>query len=182
MKYRISLYMMADVVSSYLVNGDPYPPPPPPPSKCGQAHVSFYVNNILYDFRFKQTSAVVISRYFRNVLQQLRWNWNSHSGSGGQNNVHQDISQQAYASQKLQDWIQEEIWMNEQLLERERKKRILVQFYLSKVFLILTLSVLYHTIPHELCRCLVKDVHGLQSFVSTHSEESDSLLFILCTQ
>ena len=35
----------------------------------------------------------------------------------------------------------------------------------------LTLDVLYHTIPHELCRCEVKDVHGLQSFVSTHSEK-----------
>ena len=37
-------------------------------------------------------------------------------------------------------------------------------------------------IPHELCRCEVKDVHDLQSFVVTHSEESDSLLFILCLQ
>ena len=46
----------------------------------------------------------------------------------------------------------------------------------------LTLHVLYHTIPHELCRCQVKDVHGLQSFVSTHSEESDSSLFILRLQ
>ena len=43
----------------------------------------------------------------------------------------------------------------------------------------LTLNVLYHTIPHELCGCQVKDVHGLQRFVSTPSEESDSLLFIL---
>ena len=46
----------------------------------------------------------------------------------------------------------------------------------------LTINVQYHTIPHELCRCQVKDVHGLQSFVSTHSEESDSLIFILCLQ
>ena len=46
----------------------------------------------------------------------------------------------------------------------------------------LTLKVLYHITPHELCRCEVKDVHGLQSFVLTHSEESDSLLFILCLQ
>ena len=46
----------------------------------------------------------------------------------------------------------------------------------------LTLDVLYHTIPHQLCRCEVKDVHGLQSFVSTRSEESDSLLFILWLQ
>ena len=38
------------------------------------------------------------------------------------------------------------------------------------------LNVLYHTIPHRLCGCEVKDVRGLQSFVSTHSEESDSLL------
>ena len=44
----------------------------------------------------------------------------------------------------------------------------------------LTLNVLYHTIPHQLCRSEVKDVHDLQSFVLTHSEESDSLLFILC--
>ena len=41
----------------------------------------------------------------------------------------------------------------------------------------LTLKVLYHTIPHQLCRCEVKDVHCLQSFVSTHSEENDSLFF-----
>ena len=40
----------------------------------------------------------------------------------------------------------------------------------------------HHTIPHQLCRCEAKDVHGSQSFVSTHSEESDSLLFILCLQ
>ena len=46
----------------------------------------------------------------------------------------------------------------------------------------LTLKVLYHTIPHELCRCEVKDVHSLQGIVSAHSEESDSLLFILCLQ
>ena len=44
----------------------------------------------------------------------------------------------------------------------------------------LTLNVLYHTIPHELCRREMKDVHSLQSFVLTHSEESDSLIFILC--
>ena len=37
----------------------------------------------------------------------------------------------------------------------------------------LTLYVLYHTIPHELCRCEVKDVHSLQSFVSTYSEKSE---------
>ena len=43
----------------------------------------------------------------------------------------------------------------------------------------LALNVLYYTIPHELCMCEVKDVHGLQSFITTHSEESDSLLFIL---
>ena len=30
----------------------------------------------------------------------------------------------------------------------------------------LTLNVLYHTIPHQLCRREVKDVHGLQTFVS----------------
>ena len=46
----------------------------------------------------------------------------------------------------------------------------------------LSLTVLYHTILHQLCRCEVKDVHGLQSFVSTHSEERDSLLFIFCLQ
>ena len=34
----------------------------------------------------------------------------------------------------------------------------------------LTLNVLYHTIPHELCKCQVKDVHGLQSFFLTHSK------------
>ena len=48
--------------------------------------------------------------------------------------------------------------------------------------IVLTLDVLYHTIPHELCRYEVKDVHGLQSFVSTRSEESDSMLFTLCLQ
>ena len=46
----------------------------------------------------------------------------------------------------------------------------------------LTLNILYHTIPHELCGCRGKDVHGLQSFVLTQSEESDRLLFILCLQ
>ena len=44
----------------------------------------------------------------------------------------------------------------------------------------LILNVLCHTIPHTLCRCEVKDVHSLQNFVLTFSEESDSLLFILC--
>ena len=44
----------------------------------------------------------------------------------------------------------------------------------------LTLNILHHTIPHQLCGCEVKDVHGLQSFVLTHSEESDSMLFTLC--
>ena len=43
------------------------------------------------------------------------------------------------------------------------------------------LNVLYHTIPHQLCGCQGRDVHGLQSFVSTHSEESDSVPFILFT-
>ena len=43
-------------------------------------------------------------------------------------------------------------------------------------------NVIYQAIPHELCRCEVKDVHGLQSFVSTHSEESGSLLFVHCLQ
>ena len=52
----------------------------------------------------------------------------------------------------------------------------------SAVRNVLTLNVLYHTIPYQLCGCEVKDVHGLQSFVSTHSEESDSWLFILCLQ
>ena len=44
------------------------------------------------------------------------------------------------------------------------------------------LFALYHTIPHKLFGCEVKDVHGLQSFISTHSEESDSVLFTLCLQ
>ena len=47
---------------------------------------------------------------------------------------------------------------------------------------ILTLNVLYRTIPHELCRCLVKDVQGSQSFNLIHSERSDSLVFIMCLQ
>ena len=47
---------------------------------------------------------------------------------------------------------------------------------------LLTLHALYHTIPHELYACEVKDVHSLQSFVSTHSEEDDSVLFTLCLQ
>ena len=47
----------------------------------------------------------------------------------------------------------------------------------------LTFNVLYHTIPHKLCRCEVKDVHGLQSFVSTHSgKKSDIVLFTLSWQ
>ena len=45
-----------------------------------------------------------------------------------------------------------------------------------------TLNVLYHTIPHKLCGCGINNVHGLQSFVSTHSEESGSVLFILSLQ
>ena len=43
-----------------------------------------------------------------------------------------------------------------------------------------TLNVLYHTTPHQLCGCEVKDVHGLQSFISTQSEKSGNVLFILC--
>ena len=43
----------------------------------------------------------------------------------------------------------------------------------------LTLNLLYHTTPRKLCRCEVRDVHSLQSFVSTHSEENESLLFNL---
>ena len=46
----------------------------------------------------------------------------------------------------------------------------------------LSLNVLCHTIPHELCSYEAKDVHSLQSFVSTHSDESDNVLFILCFQ
>ena len=45
----------------------------------------------------------------------------------------------------------------------------------------LALNVLYYTSPHQLCRWEVKDVHGLQSFL-THSEERDSLFFIICMQ
>ena len=47
---------------------------------------------------------------------------------------------------------------------------------------VLTLNVLYHTIPHDLCGCEVNDVHGLQNFVSTHYDGSGSVLFILCLQ
>ena len=36
--------------------------------------------------------------------------------------------------------------------------------------------ILNRTIPHKLCGCEVKDVYVFQSFVSTLSEESDSLL------
>ena len=50
------------------------------------------------------------------------------------------------------------------------------------VIKLLTVNVLYHTIPHEMCRCEVTVVYGLQSFVTTHFEESDSLRFILCLQ
>ena len=46
----------------------------------------------------------------------------------------------------------------------------------------LTLNVLCRAIPHQLCRCQVKDVHDLNSFISTDFEESDSVLFILCLQ
>ena len=41
----------------------------------------------------------------------------------------------------------------------------------------MTLTVLYHTIPHKLCGCEVKDVHGLHSFVSTQSEEKGQFVF-----
>ena len=46
----------------------------------------------------------------------------------------------------------------------------------------LKVNVLYHTMPHKLCGCEVKDAHSIQSFVSTHSGESDSVLFILSFQ
>ena len=60
-----------------------------------------------------------------------------------------------------------------------------VQSFITKTFwsldsISLTLDVLFHTIPHKLCRCQVKDVNGLQSFVTKNSEGGDSLLFILC--
>ena len=58
----------------------------------------------------------------------------------------------------------------------------MVHCYSSWLVGCLTLHVLYHTIPHELCRCQVKDVHSLQSFTSTWFEESDSVLFILWLQ
>ena len=34
----------------------------------------------------------------------------------------------------------------------------------------LTLNVLYHAMPHKLCRFKVKDAHCWQSFALTHSE------------
>ena len=42
---------------------------------------------------------------------------------------------------------------------------------------LLTRNVLHCTIPHELCGCGVKDVHGLQSFVSTHSGKKGQFAF-----
>ena len=38
----------------------------------------------------------------------------------------------------------------------------------------LEVDVLTLNIPHKLCRCEVKDAHSLQSFVLTHSKESES--------
>ena len=74
--------------------------------------------------------------------------------------------------------------MNDKLLHHEMKwvktKKIANTYLVTSfcsVILSLTPNVLHHTIPHELCRCEVKDVHSLQSFVLTHSEKSDSLLF-----
>ena len=43
-------------------------------------------------------------------------------------------------------------------------------------------NVLYHTIPHKLFECDVNDVHRLHSFVFIHSEESCSVLSMLCLQ
>ena len=43
----------------------------------------------------------------------------------------------------------------------------------------LSLNIPHHTIPYELCRCEVKDVHGLPSFVLTHYEESDTAFYAL---
>ena len=47
---------------------------------------------------------------------------------------------------------------------------------LLDIFLFFSKTKIFHSHPW------IKDVHGLQSFVSTHSEESDSLLFSLCLQ
>ena len=41
----------------------------------------------------------------------------------------------------------------------------------------LSLKVIYHTIPHELCRCGVKGVDGLHSFFSTHSAKKVTVCF-----
>ena len=51
-----------------------------------------------------------------------------------------------------------------------------------RTLILINLNVLYHIIPYKLCGCEVKDVHSLQSFVSTNCEESDSVLFTLCLQ
>ena len=42
-------------------------------------------------------------------------------------------------------------------------------------------NVLHYTVPHKLCKCEVKDVYSLQSFISTHSEESESAFHLLYT-
>ena len=41
----------------------------------------------------------------------------------------------------------------------------------------LTVNVLYHTIPHELYGCEVKDVYGLQSSISTILEKKVTVCF-----
>ena len=44
-------------------------------------------------------------------------------------------------------------------------------------------TVLYHTIPHKLCGCEEKDVHGLQSFVWTYSKKKKvTVCFSPCLQ
>ena len=42
------------------------------------------------------------------------------------------------------------------------------------------INVLHHTIPYKLCRFEMKDMHGLQRFSSTDSDESENLLFMFC--
>ena len=44
----------------------------------------------------------------------------------------------------------------------------------------LTLNVLYHTIPHELCRFEMKDMHGFQCVSSVDADGLEGLLFIFC--
>ena len=60
-------------------------------------------------------------------------------------------------------------WMGKETRKRWPQQCIIASVKVKVHALDLTLNVVYHTIPHKLCRCEVKNMHGLQSFVSQES-------------